>query len=141
MIRMLLFLLVASTCAGQQQGVTGTVLWVEGNQMPGINSEKRPAPKGVVREILFYEAVKMSEASGDGSLYHDVPAKLVGTATSNEEGKFTIQLPPGTYSVFTKEQDGLFANLYDGEGFINPVEVKKGEMADLTIKVNYQAAY
>lgn len=109
--------------------------------MPGIDRNNRPAPKGVVREILFYEPVTMNEAKRNGTLYQHIPTKLVATATSDENGKFSINLPAGSYSVFTKEPDGLFANLYDGEGRINITEVKKGEVTDITIEINYQAAF
>jgi hypothetical protein len=52
-----------------------------------------------------------------------------------------VELPPGKYSVFTVEEEGLYANEYDSDGNMFPVEVLDGEFTEVTIKINYKAAF
>jgi hypothetical protein len=56
-------------------------------------------------------------------------------------GRFIVALEPGTYSVFVKEPDGLFANRFDQAGIINPVTIDRNELVNILIKVDYKAAY
>lgn len=152
-LTLLLFLgltLMANGCdpSDIEQGIAGKVLWIEGNQMPGIidenaseESRKRPAPNGIRRSIHIYELTNTSQAQGTGVFYNNLHTKLIKTVTSDEEGNFAVALPTGRYSVFVEEEEGLFANLMDGEGNLNPVEVTRDSVSTLTIEVNYKAAY
>ncbi|MTI24563.1 hypothetical protein E1163_06360 [Fulvivirga kasyanovii] len=83
----------------------------------------------------------MKNVIQEDQLYKEVPSELIKTVETDENGNFTVQLAPGRYSVFTKEEDGLFANVFDGEGNVNPVTVKQGEMTELNIDINYKAVY
>ncbi len=130
------------------QGVAGRVLWIEGNQMPTIVDENNPGqtrqrsePTGVEREVYFYELTPMDQATGNGVFFSDVQTKLVEKVKTDEEGNFAVSLPVGKYSVFVKEEQGLFANSMDGQGNINPVEVNKDEITPIKLEVNYKAAY
>lgn len=122
------------------QGIKGKVVWVSGNQMPGPGRKATEAT-GIKREILIYEPTLMNEAVRNGSLYSEIRTKIVTQTTSKEDGSFRIKLPPGEYSVFIRENEGYFANLFDGKGRINIIEVKRGQFSEVTIRVDYQAAY
>ncbi len=129
-----------------EQGLAGQVLWLEGNLMPTIGKEAdsdKAARKGqpVQREIYVYELTSMDEATSDGTFFSNIKTELVKTTETNKDGVFAIELPAGRYSVFVKEEQGLFANSFNGEGYINPVEVKEGELTKILIQVNYKAAY
>jgi hypothetical protein len=39
------------------------------------------------------------------------------------------------------EAEGLFANKYDGEGFINPVTIVANSFVNMEILINYKAYY
>ncbi|EMR04121.1 hypothetical protein [Cesiribacter andamanensis] len=143
---------MANSCDSDtvKQGLSGQVIWVEGNQMPGIiddtapspsPSPERPQPRGIEREVHIYALTKTSQAQANGVFYSNLQTELVKTVRTNEEGNFTVALPQGSYSVFVQEEEGLFANLMDGEGNINPVTVSKDSLSTLTIEVNYKAAY
>jgi hypothetical protein len=146
----ILFLLLTLSffaCTGQKQkgnqpqGIKGQVIWEEGNMMPRID-EEMPKGKGVKRGIYVYELTDQSQAKlVEGYFYRDIQTKLVKVAETDEDGYFNIPLDPGQYSVFVKEEQGLFANFLDGEGHIQPVTVKKGEFTELNLKVNYKAFY
>lgn len=122
-----------------KQGICGKITWVEGNQMPGPGS--RPKPQGVVREIYVYEITTSDQVKRDGGFFSEVRSKLVAQAFSKADGSYKISLPPGEYSVFTKEEKGLFANIYDHKGAINTVIVEQGKYTTLNISINYKAAY
>ncbi len=131
---------LASDVIAQKQGICGKVTWVEGNQMPGPGV-KRTEGTGIVREIYVYELTTRNEATQGNGLYKEVSSTLVAKGKSNKRGEYRIKLPPGTYSVFTKEPDGLFANVFDAKGSINPVTVRSDDFTILNIVINYKAAY
>lgn len=126
---------------GVSQGVTGQVFWYEGDLMPGI--DKEPAVgKPIHREIHVYKATKIEQTEVlDGRFYSNIKTELVQKTSTDEDGKFIIALEPGTYSVFVKEPQGLFANQFDQSGIINPVTIRQNELVSLLIKVDYMAAY
>lgn len=129
-----------------EQGLAGQVIWFEGDMMPTINDEpdvnrKRFKGEPVQRVLHIHQLTTMDEATSEGPFFKDIKTELVATVETNEEGEFSISLPTGQYSVFVVEEEGLFANLFDGEGYINPVEVKEGEITPMKIEVNYKAAY
>lgn len=126
---------------GVSQGLSGTVLWYEGDLMPGIDKEPVPG-KPIQREIHIYELTGVQQAKvKDDYFYYDLETKLVKMVLSDEEGKFIVALEPGKYSVFVKEPQGLFANTFNRAGQINPVEIQSNELVTIRIRVDYKAAY
>lgn len=128
------------------QGITGQVTWLEGNQMPTISdsgNESNKEPKGipVKRTIRIYPLLNFSDMSLEDGLFKSLAAKPITEIETDESGKYSIKLSPGRYSVFTVEEDGLFANIFDGEGNVQPVTVKEGEWTLLDIVINYKAVF
>lgn len=108
--------------------------------MPGPGM-KTTDKKGVARELHVYEPVNFKQANQVNGFYRDINTKLIAKTQSQPDGSFTIKLPPGTYSVFTKEPEGLFANTFDQNGVINAITVEKGKFTKTDITINYKAAY
>lgn len=125
-----------------KEGIAGQLIWLEGNLMPTID-DSRTLPKGqpVQREVHIYALTKTSEAERDESFYKNIQTELIQKVMSDKNGLFKISLPPGKYSLFVKETQGLFANIFDGYGNIMPVEVYKDEVTTVRIEINYMAAY
>lgn len=123
-----------------QGKVEGTVVWLEGNFMP---SPGTPARKGkpIVREIVFCKPLKMNETKKEGTFFVGLEDQVVKSVTSDDKGKFSIELPAGTYSVLSKEENGYYANLFDGQGLIQAVKVQAGQTTPLTVKVDYKATF
>ncbi|RRA98987.1 hypothetical protein [Larkinella rosea] len=123
------------------QGICGTVIFKSGNHMPGPS---RPQPKGqpVVRDVLIYELTKIdqTEATDDG-FYSKIKTKLVKQVKSGKDGQFCVSLPPGSYSVFVREEKGFYANLSDGQNNIYPVTVEKDRRSTITVDITYQAVF
>ncbi|HEX5169404.1 MAG TPA: carboxypeptidase regulatory-like domain-containing protein [Cyclobacteriaceae bacterium] len=130
----------APTGYGQRQGIRGEIFWLGGNQMPGPG--KIAAPKlGIQREIFIYKVTTVEKEQQTGPFFTDIKTELVAKASSKDDGTFKVKLPPGEYSVFVKEPEGMFANLIDKTGKINPIVVQAKRFSWLTITVDYQASY
>jgi hypothetical protein len=127
------------------QGITGTITWLEGNQMPMMTEEGRAAdkinPKPIKRTVRVYPLIKFPDLKMEEGLFSAIAEKPITEVESNESGVYSIQLSPGRYSVFILEENGLFANIFDGEGNVNPVTVKENEWTLLDVVVNYKAVY
>ncbi|HRK53172.1 MAG TPA: carboxypeptidase regulatory-like domain-containing protein [Cyclobacteriaceae bacterium] len=140
---LILLIILLSACSSMQprQGIKGQVLWASGNQMPGPGS-KKSSNYGVQRELHVYELTTIKEVtmSSDG-FFSGIKTKLVTIVTTQEDGTFTLHLPAGEYSIFVKEDNGLYANRFDQNNSINPIIIKEKEFAWLPITINYQATY
>lgn len=147
-LRMLLLLSIISfsSCKSLQpkgEGITGTITWLEGNQMPFISDsgDSREKPKPVKRKVLVYPLIKFSDLKLEDGLFEAPRINPIAEVESDGKGTYSISLPPGRYSVFTREEGGLFASIFDGEGNVMPVTVQEGQWTLLDIQVNYKAAF
>lgn len=96
----------------------------------------------IKREIYIYKATKPDDAVwADGNFYASIRTQLVKKVKSGKDGRFKVKLPPGKYSVFVVEKEGLFANIFDGDNCINPVTVQANNFTEIQILVNYKAYY
>ncbi len=123
-------------------GIKGRVILVRGNQMPSPDrvAEK---PAGMQTTLYVYELTNLSqvERQGESAFYRSISTRLVKEIATNADGSFKVKLKPGNYSVFVKKGELFYANLFDGQNNIYPVEVKKGEMTVLEFQANYDAVY
>lgn len=124
----------------QRQGIRGEVFWLSGNQMPGPGRSVSPG-LGIKREIYIYEVATREMADMQEVFFSNVRSRHVATVMSDSDGKFKVKLPPGRYSLFVKEPQGLFANLFNTTGEINPVVVEPRKFTWVSITVDYEAAY
>lgn len=131
---------IVTLAYAQNQGIKGTVEWIQGNQMP--SPDRQPIkPAGIKREVWIYEIVSLQQVEPEGVFFQHIPTRMIKKITSTNRGKFRVKLPPGDYSLFIKEKEGLFANRFDQKNRINAVEVKPGKFTRITILVDYKAAY
>ena len=134
------------TQTGQQmqikQGIQGQILWEAGNKMPSPDAPPSSDRRGVERTVYIYELTNSSQTTSQDGVFHTaIQTKLITQVKTDANGNFTVKLKPGRYSLFTKEEQGLYANLFDGEMNIFPVEVKEGEVTAVEFLVNYNAFY
>lgn len=130
----------------ESQGVTGTITWIEGNQMPirtedgAADAKQKPNP--IKRSIRVYPLINFSDLKmAEDGLFAALSQEPITEVESNDKGHYSIQLSPGKYSIFVVEEGGLFANIFDGEGNVQPVTVKENGWTLLDIVVNYKAVY
>ena len=126
-----------------KQGISGQVIWLEGNLMPTIDPPDTTTGQGkpVIREIHVYKLTNVQETESRDGFFTKIKGTLVKKSFSDESGRFTIQLPVGEYSIFIKEEQGLYANLFDGSNNINPVVVNRDKVTEIKVKVDYKAVY
>lgn len=136
---------INSKSSFNNQGIIGDVRWVEGNLMPTIGDTTYAArAKGIPieREIYIYEATKADDVVRvDGIFYTSINTKLVKKIKTGKDGGFKVNVAPGKYSLFVMEKEGLFANTFDGDNYINPVTVQANNFTEIQILVNYKAYY
>jgi hypothetical protein len=127
------------------QGITGQVTWLEGNQMPMVTEDGKPdvksTPKPIKRSVRVYPLVKIQELKMEDGLFAPIAEKPLKEVETDENGRYSISLSPGRYSVFIVEAGGLFANSFDSEGNVQPVTVKSGEWTIVDVVVNYAAFF
>ncbi|WP_439881072.1 carboxypeptidase-like regulatory domain-containing protein [Pontibacter sp. MBLB2868] len=124
-----------------EQGIKGQVLWLAGNQMPSPDAPPSKG-RGVERTLYIYELTNSSQAkTTDGVFHTNIQTNLVTQVVTDANGNFAVSLKPGKYSLFSKEEKGLFASIFDGEMNINPIEVQKGQVTNVEFLINYQASY
>ena len=138
---LIVLLPVWASSFGQKQGIQGQVFWLSGNQMPGPEKAPDSPQQGITREIYIYNAVALPSAQRQDVFFQNVDAVLVTKIMTNADGSFKVKLPPGKYSLFTKEEKGLFANLFDTNGCVNCVTVRPRKYSWITITVDYEAVY
>lgn len=98
-------------------------------------------PLGVTREISIYRATYLKDAQQDDQFFSELTTELVTKLWSKEDGTFKVKLPPGEYSVFTRESKGLYAGVIDKNGCINCVIVKPKKYSWVAITIDYDVPY
>lgn len=133
-------LLLSARLVAAQQGIRGTVSALEANQMPGPG-QKRAEAKPVQRTILVYALTNQQQVRMENGIFSEIKTKLIGQVRSKRNGRFRISLGPGRYSIFVKEPDGLYANLWDGDMNIHPVTVTANTWLEVNIEITRNAAF
>ncbi|MBE7173402.1 MAG: carboxypeptidase regulatory-like domain-containing protein [Williamsia sp.] len=125
-----------------KQGIEGYLYKVSGNMMPGPGVN-RPAPRGTKAILYIFELTNTSQVTrkDPSPFYSAIKTKLVKQVSSNSKGRFSVQLPPGRYSLFVKKGALYYANQYDDKNNIFPVEVLPGKMTKVEFRIDYNAVY
>ena len=126
------------------QGICGTVLVKQGNQMPSPDAPKTKASGSPAqREVLIYPLLNMSEiTAGENGFINSVgDKKPVLSVKSGKDGKFCARLPVGQYSVVVREPKGLYANLFDSKNNIFPVNVQKNRRSTISVEITHEAVF
>jgi|SRR6218665_94938 len=138
-----LMALIASGDAGcSRSGIKGHVYLIMGDQMPSPG--KPPStPRGMKTELYIYALTNMSQVTrvGNTAFYSQINTPLIAIVKTDEQGAFAVKLPVGRYSLFVKKNDKYYANLFDGDNNIYPVEVANGLMTEVEFKADYGAVY
>ena len=146
----ILSLFLFSSCKTNKistQGIKGQIYWVEGNQMPQATAGDKPesasptTKKPVKRTIQIHQLTHINEASLGDYLFGNIETPLVASVETNKEGEFSVELPPGKYSIFTVEEKGYFASIFDLDSYIHPVTVKEKEWNKVEIIIDYKASF
>jgi len=131
---------LASPTGHITQGISGKIFLKTGNGMPSPGRKADPDVPAA-RTVLIYELTRRSDAVANGTLFSHLKTKLIAKTNSDTTGYYAVALPIGKYSVFVEVEGGLFANLFDDQGNINLIEVKKDCLSKKDIVINNLAVY
>ncbi len=125
-----------------KQGIEGYIYRISGNQMPSPNRLPAP-PRGIQTTLFIYEATNIKDVvrKGGSAFYLSISKKLISTILSDRSGHFAIELPAGSYSLFTKVNCLLYANAFDVKNNIGLVKVYKGKVVSTIIRIDAGASY
>lgn len=124
------------------QGITGYITEAIGNQMP-MKGEPLPTARGILTTVLVYEPTNISQVSriGTSPIYTAINTKQVASVKTDSTGAFTIELPPGSYSLFVKQGKQFYSNLFDVNNNIALFTVEEGKLTRADLKVSSRASY
>ncbi len=136
------WIILLSACARDTVRVTGEVLRIRGNQMPSPDLPD-PVYPGFKTNIYFYQPVsfKMANPVNQGGMYSRINGILSGTAASNAQGRFSIRLKPGRYSVLIGNDSLYYSNIRDGAGMLNPVDIPSSRKFHIRLRADWDATY
>jgi hypothetical protein len=83
----------------------------------------------------------MTIGINSGGFYDSILTKQITKLQSDNTGFFQIELPPGKYSFFVKEDSLYYANGGDSEGYILSAIVTPNLVTKRQIDINYKATY
>jgi hypothetical protein len=124
------------------QGITGYITEVIGNQMP-MKDAPLPVGKGILTTVLVYEPTNISQVRrlGTSPVYTAISTKLVASVETDSTGGFTVALPAGSYSLFVKQGNQFYANLFDVNNNIALFTVEEGKLTKADLKISSRASY
>ena len=128
--------------AAIEQGIAGYILEEKGNRMP---SPDRPlsAPKGLKTMVFIYPVTDINQLTklATPGLYQSLNTPAVASATTDSSGYFSVALPLGSYSVFVKYGEGIYANWFNEKNQVSPVEVLEQKVTTVKLIVSASASY
>lgn len=99
--------------------------------------------KPFITTVFIYEPTNLSQVQRTGSspIYTAIRTKLVASVKTDSTGSFHIRLPVGSYSLFIKQGNGYYANLFDDGNNIALFNVAEGKITEANLVVNSGAFY
>lgn len=121
-----------------KQGVWGDVWFWSGNFMPVGRGEICQ----VKRMVYVYELTTISDVEkiDDTPFYSAINTNLVTIVESDNEGFFQIELGPGNYSLFVKEDGKFYSNLFYSNG-IFPVYIELDKVSEVRFDITHKATF
>ena len=121
-----------------KQGAWGDVWFWSGDFMPVGRGEICQ----VKRKVFVYELTTFSDVEQIDytPFYSAINTKLVTIVESDNEGFFQIELEPGNYSLFVKENGEFYSNLSSSNG-IFPVVIELNQVTEVRFDIKYKATF
>jgi hypothetical protein len=129
-------------CSRDTVRLTGEVVRVRGNQMPSPDLPP-PIHPGYSTTLYFFEPFRAEKAvaTRETGVYSEIRSPLKAKVSTDEKGNFSLRLPPGRYSVLIARDSLYYTNIQDGQGFLNPVEIRKGSSNRIRLQADWDAVY
>jgi hypothetical protein len=125
-----------------KQGIQGTVTEQTGNQMP-MKGAPPSVPTGIKTTVFIYEPTRLTDVQqvGGSPVYTSIRTKRVASVETDSTGAFQVALPVGSYSLFVKQGNQFYANLFDSQNNIALFEVEEGKLTNARLTVSSRANF
>lgn len=133
----------SSSTQAQTSGVSGTVVFLTGNQMPTVGENRtRSAPQGVKTTVWVFGG-RISAQGGPRLPLNEAKQKYnyVTKVNTDTRGNFFVKLPPGEYTIFAQYGNDLYLNSFQGDGSFKTVQVTNGKITELRLVNNEKATF
>ncbi len=99
--------------------------------------------KPIITTIYIYEATNLSQVERVGSspFYETISTRFIKSVASDESGKFSLALPAGSYSIFTKVDGKFYANSFDSKNNIALTVVEENKFSEVNIVISNKASF
>jgi hypothetical protein len=141
---LVMFSIICFSCHGSKkaassavnQGIAGFVKESVGNRMPSPDAPLSE-PKGLKTTVYVYEVTNISQVdrTGTSPFYTAIRSKFIKSVETDESGHFAIDLPVGSYSLFTKKDGKFYGNSFDTQNNINLGVVEEHKVTRMDILV------
>lgn len=123
------------------QGISGKILFREGEFSPSGEILDNGKVYGVEREVLLYELTSIKDVDAtEGDFIKYTSTEILDSVTSDKYGNFSKELPEGKYSVFIRESNRLYSKITDNDYYM-PVTVFKDSSTSIVVEIDYKASY
>jgi hypothetical protein len=128
-------------------GISGKVLELKGNFMPGPGRDNSSKKQPVIRTVVIYPLMTEKDLIAGNSengpmFYKGSKSKApVAVVQSDKNGCFKATLKPGRYSLFVIENGMLYAHITDGDGYLNTFNVQPEELTAFEVEISWQASF
>ena len=125
----------AAAPAEEKQGITGKVLKLKGDFMPGPEPAKGTREPLPVPVWVFKGTVKVFEKPDPKH------PSLIKTVQADKDGTYRVGLPPGEYTVVAEIDGKLYLNRFTGDGNWATVKVEADKWTTFNIEDTSGAAF
>lgn len=124
----------------QNQGVSGLVVLLQGNQMPTVGSN-RSTPEPVSTDVWVFSGRIQAKGPRWAVAEASRHSNLVARVRSDAQGEFFVSLPPGEYTLFAQYGSNLYLNSFLGDGSYASVQVTQGKVTKTRLVNTERAAF
>jgi len=123
------------------QGISGKVIFKEGNFSPTQELPEEGKVFGIEREIYIYPLTSLKESElAEGDFLKSISTTPIDTIRSLQDGTFKLPLEVGKYSLVINE-GGRFYSKISPDYYLFPVKVEKNKVTEVVFEVDYMARY
>ncbi len=116
-------------------GIFGQASMVSGNCTPGPSSKNSSCSTNFVsRNIYVRKLTSIDDSVTYG--YFQFADEATASTVSDEQGMFSLDLEPGTYSIFVADDGKEYCNSFNAEGIACLVEVKEDIKTDFNLVID-----
>ncbi len=115
-------------------GVFGQASLASGNCMPGPSKNTSCTTSFVSRTIYVRELTSFDDSVIYG--YFQFDEEPIASTVSDEQGMFSLDLEPGTYSIFIEDDGKEYCNNFNVDGVACLVEIKEDAKTDFDITID-----